>query len=232
LEISPARNTGILIPNSLSSLTIVKNPPLPGGTKKHTKKKILLTYLDTEVSRLPFISFLHPHYKEWRIAQEYCKRTIEYIRQKGSNVNILVAGCGNGWLAATLSKHTVGYVMGIDADMEEIKQAKRVFATIPNLQFEQGGIDAPCLQQKQFEIIIMADCIQYKDELPALLHKGFNYLTLFGEVLVIVSFLKKQYRITLESFRFNILHKPSYFFSRYAFTRNPFYHIVVKNHYL
>jgi SAM-dependent methyltransferase len=232
LEISPARNTGILIPNRLSSLTIVKKTSLPGGKKKYTKKNLLLTYSDTEVSSLPFITASHPHYKEWRIAQEYCKKTIEYVRQKGNNINILVAGCGNGWLAAALSSHTLGYVIGIDEDMEEIKQAKRVFAAIPNLQFEHGGIDASCLQQKQFEIIIMADCIQYKDELPALLHKGFNYLTLFGEVLLIITFLKKQYRITLESFRYNVLHKPSYFFGRYVFMRNPFYHIVVKNHYL
>lgn len=225
----------------MSSLTIVKKPFLPEGImpdglsaakKKYSKKKFALTYLDAEVSMLPEISLSHPDHKEWRIAQEYCKRIVDYVNQKGNNINILIAGCGNGWLAATLSKHTSGYVIGIDADKEEIKQAKRIFETVSNLQFEEGGLDTVSLLQKQFELIIMADCVEYIDELPVLLHNAFNYLSLYGEVLVVMPFVKKQYQITLESFRYNILHKPSYFFSRYSFIKNPFYHIIVKNHYL
>lgn len=212
---------------------------MPGGTKadgiavlkKRYSKKIAVAYTDAEVGMLPEIASSHSKYKEWRIAQEYCKRIEDYVFQKGGNSNILVAGCGNGWLANRLSDHTSGYVIGIDTDKEEIKQAKRVFAK-SNLQFEQADLDSVSLLQKQFELIIMADCVEYIDELPALLQKGFKYLSLCGEVLVVMPFFKKQYQITLEAFRYNILHRPSYIFSRYSFIKNPFYHIVVKNHYL
>ena len=190
-------------------------------------------YNDDEVSTLPDIAPTHPEYKKWNLAKEYCRRLTAYILQKGNVINILVTGCANGWLAAQLSKHTSGLVMGVDDDDQLLQQAKRVFSKIENLQFHKGSIDNASIQQKKFDIIVLSKCSGEKNSMAGLIKKALQKSSLAGEVHIIAaSDHQPQLLKSLTAFQYKILHRPAYFFCGYSFIKNPFYHIVVKNPYL
>jgi hypothetical protein len=220
----------------LSNLTIIKKSLF----HKEASTSALITepgnafnYNDDEVSALPDISPSHPEYKKWNLAKEYCKRLTAYILQKGNVINILVTGCANGWLAAQLSKHTTGLVIGVDDDEQLLQQAKRVFSKIENLQFDKGNIDNASIEQKKFDIIVLSKFSGEKNNISGLIKKALLKSSLAGEVHIIAaSDHQPQLLKNIAAFQYKILHRPTYSFCGYSFIKDPFYHIIVKNPYL
>lgn len=104
-------------------------------------------------------------------------------------MDILEAGCGNGWLCSQIAKAITGNVTGLDINKPELEQAKRVFTEQKNLAFITGGLES--LQQKKFHVIIFAASIQYFSSLHTTLTAAFKILHPKGEVHILDSHFYK-----------------------------------------
>ena len=218
-------------------------------------------YSEREIAELPEIAASHLHYKEWLIRKHSCNKLLRYIKRHGHICNILEVGCGNGWLAAQLASVTKASVTGIDINVVELQQARKVFRGIPNLTFAEGDIRSEILADEKFDLIVFAASIQYFESLGEILKIAIRYLTLQGEIHVIDSHLYQPYEIALakqrsqkyftdigfsemthfyfhhciheiESLRFSILYNPNSWINKLLFRRNPFHWLVIKNHYM
>jgi ubiquinone/menaquinone biosynthesis C-methylase UbiE len=169
----------------------------------------------------------------------YFRRLALQIQQVGSAINILEVGCGNGWLAAKLAGITSGEVIGVDIDKRELQQAKRVFASLPNLKFLPKDISGWMFPDKKFDIIVFAGSIQYLSSLKETIANALEHLTLMGQIHILDSAFyprKSEQHFyhdinELESFQFKVLFNPDNWINRLVAPGDLFYHIVIKNRY-
>ena len=88
---------------------------------------------DKELAALPDVPAFHPYSWEWSIRRHSCYKLFRYIKRHSNLCNILEVGCGNGWLSANMSKAAGVTVTGIDINLVELQQARKVFRKIRNL---------------------------------------------------------------------------------------------------
>lgn len=217
-------------------------------------------FTDKEIRKLPEVSTSHPHFKEWKIRKNSCKKLLKHVKQKGHICNILEIGCGNGWLSAQLSQATSGEITGIDINRIELKQAKKVFASKQNLKFISDDIRSGILAEKKFDLIVFAASIQYFKSLKEIVNTALQYLTLQGEIHILDSIFYSPKEIVLAKkrskkyftdsgfptmskfyfhhglnelmpFNYTVLYDPHTWMNRLLHRKNPFYRIVIKNHY-
>lgn len=211
-------------------------------------------YTDAEVARLPEIDSNHIHYKEWQVRKQSCNRLLKFIENK--KLNILEVGCGNGWLAARLAASGNCTVTGIDVNHTELEQAKRVFASISNLDFKAGTLPNEQFQPHSFDLILFAASIQYFSSLNKCIQDSMKYLKPGGSIHITDTIFYKPGEIPaaqkrssayftqtgfpemakyyfhhslngLSGFNYKILSKPSGFLHKLLGKANPFYHIVI-----
>ncbi len=267
MEIPPAGDSGFLNKVfNLKNLTIIENNLIPAiHSDVFAEKYFALrqqegrVYTDEEVSTLPFIHQTHRYYKEWVVRKHSYRALLSYIRQKDFS-NILEVGCGNGWLAAHLAIDTGSEVTGLDINSIELEQAKRVFFSIPRLNFIEGSLDSGCLRDKKFDLIIFPGSLHYFPSVEQTIHIALEYLTLLGEVHIMDSPFYEQHEIEaakqrakkyfnflgftdmagyfyyhtiseLDVFQYKILNHPLSWKNKLSFTKHPFYWITIKNRY-
>lgn len=148
--------------------------------REHEKR----AYTDAEVSHLPDIDLLHPHYAEWQIRKRSAARLINYLHKKQRPLNILEVGCGNGWLAAKIADVPGVNVTGIDINLVEIDQAERVFRK-ENLRFRCGGFDDINLNGRLFDVIVFAAVLPYFASVKATLKLALSHLNPGGELHIL-----------------------------------------------
>jgi SAM-dependent methyltransferase len=221
------------------------------------RKKENRIYTDEETARLPDIAPGHPHYHEWQIRKQSFRKLIKYLSAKNRQMNILEAGCGNGWLSAGLALNKHFRVTGMDVNTIELEQANRVFGHRQNLRFIDGDILQEMELEDFFDVIIFAASIQYFPSLTELLNRSLNLLRLQGEIHILDShfYTKKQVPEAkkrsreyyaalgfpdmaryyfhhcpddLKSFDYTILYRPDFLHRRILGNKNPFYWIKIR----
>lgn len=168
---------------------------LPGEEAEHSfeqqyislREKEKRICSDEEVTRLPFVAKDHPHYKEWEMRRQSCQRLLQYIERKKVPLKILEVGCGNGWLSHRISVISGTFVTGIDINAFELKQAARVFAGAPGLQFVFGSLDTEELRNKHFDMIVFAASIQYFHSFTIAMQQAMRLLKPHGEIHILDS---------------------------------------------
>ena len=222
------------------------------------RKKENRVYTDDQVTLLPEIDPLHPHYKEWQMRKRSCRQLVHYLINKGKQLNILEVGCGNGWLCSHLAKASRGTVTGIDINKTELEQAKRVFAHLENLRFLHGGLEE-IVSHEKFDVIIFAASIQYFPTLDKILPLAFEHLDARGEIHILDSHFYKPQEVEaarqrsgayyqtihfpgmsnhyfhhsieeLKRYDHKILHNPNYIIHQIMKNKNPFYWICIYPH--
>lgn len=141
-------------------------------------------YTDAEVSRLPDIDWLHPHYAEWQTRKRSASRLIDYLQKKQRPLNILEVGCGNGWLAAKMADIPGVKVTGMDINHIEINQAERVFK-MDNLKFKHEPFHADSLRGELFDMIIFAAVLPYFASIKSTLKLALSHLKPGGELHIL-----------------------------------------------
>ena len=223
------------------------------------REKELRIFTDREVRKLPEVSKTHPHFKEWKVRKNSCRKLLKYVKQKGHICNILEIGCGNGWLSAQLAAATRGEVTGIDINRIELKQAKKVFASRKNLNFVAADIRNGIPGDKKYDLIVFAASIQYFDSFKEIINTALQYLTLQGEIHIIDSHFYLPEKIfaarqrtkkyfseigfpemsdyyfhhslrEFQSFNYTVLYNPHSWINKISFRKNPFHWIVIKNY--
>lgn len=243
MEISSTRNTGILkmlgTTNTIWSLVSdVEKNDNPVFEKlytqlRHHENRI---YTDAEVAALPDIPFAHPHAREWKVRKRSSQQLIQYLNRKNKPLKILEVGCGNGWFSAKLTALPSSHVTGIDVNYEELTQAVRVFAKIPNLEFLYGTLQGKMLKSLRFDIIVFASSIQYFSSLHEILAEAIDHLKPGGEIHIMDSPFYKQKEVAAarlrseqyyESIRFPEMNK--YYFHHCINELRPFNHKILYN---
>lgn len=130
------------------------------------------SFSDAQLRALPLVEPGHPQAEEWRLRGLSSARLLACLQQRGAATRVLEVGCGNGWLAHRMAAHCA--VTATDVLAPEIEQARRAFASVPNLRFVLGGLEAPELQGQRFDLIVFAASLQYFADLPALLRDCFE----------------------------------------------------------
>lgn len=142
-------------------------------------------YADDVVRGLPHIAPAHPLASEWTARRKSARRLRQYLAQQSRPLTILDLGCGNGWLAHSLSTLPGVSVCGLDVNRLELEQAARVFGGADRLQFCFGDVFSAALPA--FDVIIVVSAIQYFSDLPALLNRLRTLLSSAGAIHILDS---------------------------------------------
>lgn len=159
------------------------------GLRKSEKR--LLS--DEEVANLPILKNSQ-HTKEWEKRAGSAKRLTTYFSNIKSG-NILDLGCGNGWFTALLAQNKNLEVVGMDVNLDELKQAARIFQKT-NLNFLYGDVFQIQFPEKSFDYITVNAVIQYFEDLCLLINRLLDLLKPGGEIHFIDSPFYKQDELT------------------------------------
>jgi len=213
-------------------------------------------YTDEEVAWLPDAADDNVHKKEWEIRKASCRQLIKYLSRKKSPLKIVEVGCGNGWLSYQLSQIPHASVVGLDVNLVELQQAKRVFHSIQNLDFLYGGLEDISRHEK-FDLIVFAASIQYFPSLLDIVETALERLNDKGEIHIIDSHFydeagveearrrSRQYFENkgfdkmndfyfhhtlreLDGFHYTIIHDPNSMLNKILKSKNPFHWICIK----
>lgn len=139
-------------------------------------------YTDEEVAQLPQINKDHVYKEEWKIREASSRKLVHYLATKKRPLKILEAGCGNGWLSHQLSKIQHSAITGMDVNLLELSQAKRVFASRPNLNFIYGDLNTVPYRFEKFDVIVFAASIQYFRSFSKIIETALSLLNINGEI--------------------------------------------------
>jgi ubiquinone/menaquinone biosynthesis C-methylase UbiE len=160
---------------------------------------------------LPRLSKTHPRYREWEGRITSCTRLIRYLASNKKAAQILEIGCGNGWLSHQLSSVPGSRVIGLDANLNELRQAARVFRHQSNLKFIYGDFYSDILQDLSFDIIVMAATVHHFPSLPLIIGDVLPHLRARGELHLLDSCL---HRAALQDFPHRYLYDPRSLWNR------------------
>jgi SAM-dependent methyltransferase len=181
----------------------------PEARDKHPHNHNL--YTDREVAMLPGLSKTHPRYREWTGRITSASRLIRYLAKNKKAAHILEIGCGNGWLSHQLSSVPGSRVVGLDPNLNELRQAARVFRHQSNLKFIYGDFYSDILQDLSFDIIVMAATVHHFPSLPLIIGDVLPHLRARGELHLLDSCL---YRPALQDFPHRYLYDPRSLWNR------------------
>ena len=138
-------------------------------------------YSDAEVRLLPYVPASHPLDAEWRVRQRSGERLRRHLSRRGRPLRVLDLGCGNGWLAHSLTQtgHTVA---AVDLNRTELEQGARVFGTKPDLQFLYADVFEARLPLTDLDAVVVAAAVQYFPDVRALLERLLTLLRPGGEI--------------------------------------------------
>jgi ubiquinone/menaquinone biosynthesis C-methylase UbiE len=140
---------------------------------------------DEEVARLPECPAGNQYRKEWKIRSRSCSRLKRYISRKKKPMNILEAGCGNGWFSHQLASIPNAEVRGQDINVVELEQGRRIFNDRPNLSFTCRRLEE--LNPGSFDLVLFAASIQYFKDPLDVLGISLHLLRPGGEIHIIDS---------------------------------------------
>jgi ubiquinone/menaquinone biosynthesis C-methylase UbiE len=160
---------------------------------------------------LPGLSKGHPRYRDWEGRVTSSSRLIRYLAGNKKAAHILEIGCGNGWLSHQLSSVPGSRVIGLDPNLNELRQAARVFRHQSNLKFIYGDFYSDILQDLSFDIIVMAGSVHQFPSLPVIITDVLPHLRARGELHLLDSCL---YRAALQDFPHRYLYDPRSLWNR------------------
>lgn len=156
------------------------------NTYLEVRKKEQRIYTDDELKTLPFATSKNRHVNEWKVRAQSFERFRNYIRFKQNKLEILDLGCGNGWFCGQLSKTLDHNFYGVDVNITELEQGRRVFES-DNLVFIYADIFSTEFPANYFDIAIINASIQYFSSTKKLLNKLISLIKTNGEIHIIDS---------------------------------------------
>jgi len=158
---------------------------LPAYLRAREREGRLLT--DDLVAGLPDLPRAHPLRREWQARAASADRLLAYIRGLDRPLSIVDAGCGNGWLTASLADLPGTTVVGLDTNDVELRQALRVFRDRSNLSFAAGDLETMAGPAGPVDVVVLASVIQYVADLAVLLARLRGWLADDGELHILDS---------------------------------------------
>lgn len=147
-------------------------------------------YSDAQLKELPHAFAYNVHKQEWDLRAKSQRKIQQYLKRKQNVEHILEIGCGNGWLSDKLARSTEAEVFAFDTCLQEMKQGAQVFQR-PNLHFVYGDIFEEIFEENAFDVILMADTIQYFPDVFKIVDLSLSLLKEGGELHIFDSPLYK-----------------------------------------
>jgi len=148
------------------------------------RKKENRLYDDMVVSELPYSKIVDQK-SEWAMRAKSAERVKQYFNEKEGNT-LLDLGCGNGWFTSLLAKASNMEIIGMDINLNELKQAARLFQN-ENISFMYADIFQAQLHENQFDYITLNASVQYFKDFNQLINRLFEILKNDGEIHIIDS---------------------------------------------
>ncbi|WP_374604278.1 class I SAM-dependent methyltransferase [Arenimonas sp.] len=146
------------------------------------------------MSEQPVLPFTGERYTPERgreIAYEHWHR-YALARPLAAGRRVLDAACGEGYGSALMAR-AGGRVLGLDADVETIEHARRRYAGVPGLVFEQADATAlGALPDASFDLVLSFETLEHVQAQEALLD-GFARLLAPGGLLLVSTPDKRVY---------------------------------------
>jgi ubiquinone/menaquinone biosynthesis C-methylase UbiE len=168
--------------------------PVGGGAENDLEQQDILLrqkeqriYTDKELLLLPEVARGHPHFDEWLMRKRSCRQLMRHLESRKYILNILDVKCGNGWLSYQLSRIPGSRVIGLDTGLTELQQAARVFNSNSKLKFIFGDIRTGLVSDLKFDVIVMADFLQYFHDLHEVIGLSLKLLNQNGEIHILNS---------------------------------------------
>ncbi|NCN28165.1 methyltransferase [bacterium] len=118
------------------------------------------------------------------------------IAEDWSNTNpkVLDLGCGNGWLAQTLTqlKISPSQLHGVDLSINMLKEAKNNFNFNATLQWDLNNKLSPFLEGSQYELVFLLGTSEFLDSLEQWIINTYSLLTLGGDFIFTVEDVNKK----------------------------------------
>lgn len=191
-------------------------------------------YTDDQLRQLPEVTADHPYYGEWQVRKRSARMLVKALEAPRKPLSVLEIGCGNGWLARQVAQVPGICVTGLDINIMELQQARRVFRLQQNLQFVAGDIRTGMLLGQHFDRIIFAAAIQYFPSLHEILAVAFDHLREQGEIHILDSFFYEKRELTEARKRtqqyFRSLGVPemtAYYFHHVREDLQPYHHQII-----
>lgn len=141
---------------------------------------------DEYVKMLPDVPSDFPQMQEWSLRKETAERFCRDLAQQKAPVQILDLGCGNGWFSAKMAAIPQTNVIGLDLNLPELQQAKRLFGNY-NLTFCYGDILTGLFAAESFNKVVLNASCQYFPSIKQLISTLFDVLTPTGEIHILDS---------------------------------------------
>lgn len=143
-------------------------------------------YTDEEVRKLPKFHGDRTLQQEWMRRSSSFKKMKAYAARRSKPV-VLEIGCGNGWFANGLAQLPDAQICGVDVNETELRQAARVFREHKNLSFLFGDVLTTSFDTARFDLIILAACAPYFNDLSQVIDKLTTITTDNGEIHILDS---------------------------------------------
>jgi SAM-dependent methyltransferase len=144
-------------------------------------------YPDSIVAGLPDIPANHPLAAEWRLRADSATRLTKYLARLPAPIRVIEVGSGNGWLSNQIARVPGAEVAGLEGNVPELEQARRVFGAVPNLHFVLGDATTAECPFADPSVIVLASVIQYVPDLPSLIERLLGWLRPGGELHILDS---------------------------------------------
>ena len=144
-------------------------------------------YEKQALRNLPDVSPDSSYFHEWKIRSKSATKVATYFQNQQKVRNILEVGCGNGWLSNFISKRGSYNVVGLDVNVEELKQASQTFIDSQNVRFVYGNLFDEIFIRESFDIAVLAASIQYFKDVNRLVYRIFELLKKDGEIHILDS---------------------------------------------
>ncbi len=158
---------------------------------------------DLEIEEFPQTFFYNLHQEEWKEKALLWDKLKSYLQTNpGSDLRILDAGCGSGWLSHKISQVVSGKVFGIDIDPAQVTSAKKMFQS-GRVSFLEGDIRQSKLEKESFDHIILMDVLPWVEDLHGTIRHCLSLLKDQGELHLMGTpfFNRKQLDQAKEAFR-------------------------------
>ena len=146
---------------------------------------------DDVVRALPGRPEGDPLADEWRQRADTARRFTRYLAAAGRPLKVSDLGCGNGWFTARMAAIAHVTATGIDVNLHELEQARRVFGGRPRLDFVHddfvsGHYGGRCHGEAP-DIAVIASTLQYVADPSSFLRSLLGALAPGGEIHVLDS---------------------------------------------
>jgi 2-polyprenyl-3-methyl-5-hydroxy-6-metoxy-1,4-benzoquinol methylase len=149
----------------------------------HLRAQEQRVFTPEEIRQLPVTREDHPHHEEWEMRRHTISAFLDYLKNKGTGMQILDIGCGNGFFSHLMTE-AGNRVIGVDVSLFELEQAAHCFGS-SNPSWYYADVMRDQLPVALFDAITLCASLTYFPDAASLLNRCNELLKPGGEIHIL-----------------------------------------------